>query len=197
MATLRLTNTLRDAFIRSVMNDVPKQEVKQQALYKMAHAYAMSKVPANIKKLFLNPETKQYILTRYMNISLFGEDKNRVANIYTNDEDFQLPGKEALNLRHQLLKDDPKFIELLNATREYQEAEIKFVNLRRDLGSAAYSCTTLKALKEALPEFIKYMPNEPDEPVQKGYALVLNRADIVSTFKDLGGPANQALKKAA
>lgn len=162
MATTKLNTSIREAFIRSVMDDVP--HVDYVALIKNLIEEALpSCVPAEIKAVLANPDLRVYLrrkevytreLCGYGTIPITALPSSWVT------DDTYYP-----NLRVSALPDDAPF-RLRSQVQEWgrlckQQSETRD-SLRTRLKQVAYGCTTLKQLKEALPEFNdpKYLPPE-------------------------------------
>lgn len=65
-------------------------------------------------------------------------------------------------------------------------------NLRKQLTAVIAACTTLKQAKEALPEFIKYLPEEPGNPVDRTLPVVGN---LVADLSKAGWPKKDSKRK--
>lgn len=148
---MRLTNHLRDCFIRAVGDDLPKPvsptgAAVQAALYELF-------TPAQ-KAAFDDPGVCNYLTKDYFAYSAGGV--NRYAYIVS----FGNPRDE------------------LPIMKEFVEASNKRSAILGSLRGVAYGVTTIKALKEALPELVKYMADEEKKPTP-GLPVVAN------LYKDL------------
>ncbi len=65
-------------------------------------------------------------------------------------------------------------------------------NLRKQLTAVIASCTTLKQAKEALPEFIKYLPEEPGSAIDRTLPVVGN---LVADLSKAGWPKKDSKRK--
>lgn len=166
---MRLTNTLRDAFVRAAMQDVPKQDYKEE-IRKQVQADAYSKLPAKVKALHDNKDLRHYIATQ--NIWIGGE----YVNVPCGD-------------RYVASGEISEVIQVLqNKSDAQQEARQA---LQRKLRGCAYACSTRKSLLEMLPEFEKYLP-EDDAAACKTLPVVAN---VVSDFIKAGWPASAKVTK--
>lgn len=202
---MRLTNTHREAFVRSVMQDVPKLTDRSDLLALSTQNFINTVyLPKEVQRMIKNPVLADYIKSFRLNVAFFKEDKTRLLSLlvpWTSPIEMYSP-TDTVNLRWEALKDNPKFIKLYKEAEEYVKAITTYKELEEKLKQVAKSCNTLKQLQEALPAYIKYMPSEPNQPVSKGYALVVTQASITEAFKQLGGPLSKAandatVKKAA
>lgn len=172
---MRLTNYMRDAFITAAMNDVPKVAYNEQA-EKLAREH--------LKKTF---ET------------IFpGIDSNGPANSWLEKCSVSLPGSlqniYAIAPSYRVLETDPKIWPKLSDIAEKHKAQNKALqDLRDKLRNVAYSCTTRKALADALPEFEKYLPEDEAKAI-RSLPVVTN---VVADFVKAGWPKQNAGKIAA
>ena len=162
---MKLTNTIRDAFIRAAMHDVPSIDYRQQA-----DDLAQKAMKAIFAKDF--PRI----------------DMAKVAD-WLQPKGVSMPG--ALGNLYQpapssvCLKKDVKVwaaLEALSAKHDAQEAVR--AELRRKLRAVAYSVNTRKALVDALPEFAKYLPADQAEASRQLPVV----ADVVAEFAKAGWP---------
>lgn len=158
---MRLTNNLRNAFISSVMEDVPQQDFRQPLndRVNLLHRQIMSTlgiVPAHFERLHSN-----WLYIESMSFSapgLFEKENESIAND---------------NICRDLYV-------LYTKQKENREA------LEQKLRGMLYGCTTTQQLLEALPQFEKYIPAEPEKsrqlPVTTG---------VVKAFKQAGWPKDK------
>lgn len=155
---MKLTNNLREAFIRAAMDDVPHVDYSEQ-IQSVAQKAAAALLPLKVRALWADNTLRPYVATVYFRGAM-------------------LPGTNA---------DDNKIraaaevvVAPLIKAREAQEAARK--DLARKLRAVAYSVTTRAALVEALPEFEKYLP--ADERTANLPAI----ANVVAEFVAAGWP---------
>ena len=174
---MRLTNFLRDGFIRAVMHDVPKIDYEEQA-QKMAREAIKAKFNKAFPGLDYDKvgesgwfESGSVDLPRYIN------------NIYAKP-----------SCGYGMLKSDEKLwakLEALGAKKREQDE--RMTSLETRLKGVAYACTTRKQLEEALPEFSKYLPEEEAKAAKTLPAL----ANVLSDFVAAGWPKQNQGKIAA
>lgn len=164
---MKLTKTLREAFVRAAMNDVPQTDYDEQA-QKLVNEAA--------QKLFTDtfPGADHKALTDggWLNQSWFGTPRG-LRNCYAYAPDYcpQLHTPELTQ----------KLTELSAAAMEQEKQRDE---LEEKLNAVAYSVTTREALAKALPEFEKYLPEAPDA-VAKNLPAVAN---LVADFTKAGWP---------
>jgi len=161
---MRLTKTLRDAFIRSAMNDVPKIDYKQQII-DLVTADFVNQLPPDVLKAY--KKHPEYINKNYYYIS-----ECRFSTSIVRPDN----GSAALT------SETREKICALNELLQAQTAQHD--GLRDKLTGAAYGCTTRKALATMLPEFEKYLPAE-NEPTSKNLPALAN---LVADFTKAGWP---------
>ena len=172
---MRLTNYMRDAFITAAMQDVPMINYNEQA-EKLAREH--------LKKRFE---------------ALFpGIDPNGPANSWLEKCSVSLPGSlqniYAVAPTYRVLETDLKiWPKLQEIAHKYSVQEKERLELRNKLKGVAYSCTTRKALADALPEFEKYLPEDEAKAI-RSLPVVTN---VVSDFVKAGWPKQNAGKIAA
>lgn len=152
---MKLTNYLRDTFIRAVADDVPEvkfplaAEIQKMALEKMnpklRAVWEDDKLRGCLQKTHVHRASDHGHYTKYV---FLGDVK---------EEDL---------IGHLIAAADARS----NAITKVRQV--------------AYACTTLKALKDQLPELEKYMPDEQGR-VTKNVPVVLN---VVEDLKKVGFP---------
>ena len=172
---MRMTNTLRDAFIRAVMQDVPKID-HDEAARKLVLEDSAAQLPPKIKALVRSAETAPFVRTTdyWTNMSDLG-----IYRAYAASGDKYTPAAETL------VK-----LKALNDAKRAQEATRNA--LRARLKSVALGASTRKALADALPEFEKYLP--ADEPAATRSLPVV--ANVVAEFVKAGWPKGSKQGKA-
>lgn len=167
---MRLTKLLRDSFINSVMQEVPRIDYHEKARV-LIQKDAISRLPKTVRAIYDDINTRHYVATRNQHFS-FGGYINVVGKEYET---------------HQIVEDQlTQFYKVSKVQDETHNA------LRTKLTTAAYACTSRKALVEMLPEFEKYMP-EDEATVNRALPVVQN---MLSDFVKAGWPKN-ALKMPA
>lgn len=173
---MRLTNTLRDAFVLAVMQGVPKVDYDEK-IRAAAPAVIKKHTPHKLRPLVDNPELDSWLRTGYVHLGgvavrcVIPEDNYRQDTVYK---------KFAA-----AIASDPAIAPLIEANKA-QTAKAN--ELRSKLKQVAYSVNTRKALVAALPEFEKYLPPEEGAALRTLPAI----ANVVSDFVQAGWPKPKA-----
>lgn len=171
---MKLTNTLRDAFIRAAMQDVPQIDYDAQ-IDKLFREAAIAALPAKVRALLKDKECERFVHFEYR--SLTGLYRNQHVPCSRFRDDFKLPTEVQAEIRALIDKSDAQ-------GRHRNELE-------RKLRGVAYGVTTRKALADALPEFTKYLPAD-EVAAARSLPVVAN---VVADFVKAGWPKGG--KKAA
>lgn len=172
---MKLTNYIRDAFIKAAMDDVPSIDYEEQ-MRSMILKDAVDHLPPKIKAIWKDHSLRGWIETynkhfpgSIPNVEVPG---NRDGCLYEPSEEFKTALKQVAALDEEQRKKRNK--------------------LECDLHAIAYSATTRKQLVERLPEFEKYLPAE--ESTERNLPAVAN---VVTAFVKAGWPKNKQLAAAA
>lgn len=168
---MKLTNIIRDSFVNAAMQDVPTIDYRQKAIEVFKKA-ALDAMPASVARIYQDPKTSEYINKGYIHYGSF--------NHYIPSKSGNLSGAEAMNF---LGKENCEELEKIQHANKAQTAQRN--ELRANLRSVAYACTTRKQLLEALPEFEKYLPSVENKTI--ALPAVSN---LVSAFVKAGWPKN-------
>lgn len=172
---MRLTNTIRDAFIRAAMNDVPKELDHTEEIRKLVIDDFVSKMPPKIKAVWDDKTLCDWLKT----------DHNNYGNV-----NIRYPSREQTSWgeKPKLSADAQRKVDALASKKEEND---KIRNqLESKLRNVAYSVTTRKQLADALPEFEKYLPEDEAKAVRT-LPVVTN---VVADFVKAGWPKNQKKK---
>ncbi|MFD2298374.1 Nmad5 family putative nucleotide modification protein [Paracidovorax citrulli] len=166
---MKLTNTIRDAFVRAAMNDVPKIDFEEE-YRKVMTADAVAQLPPAVRKLWNDKALRDYVHTDWA-----GSRYGRGFSARVPGRSDHKPSEEAIRKGAELYK-------------KHEEQNERHSALRADLRAAAYGATTRKQLAEMLPEFVKYLP--ADEAAANRSVPVV--ANIVADFVKAGWPKGGA-----
>ena len=161
---MKLSQTLKKAFIASVMQDVPKVDYLEQA-QKCARKHFERLMPQEILQVI------QKYPDWFGNVGFY--TPNVFPNFYT---------KSPVGNYYLFKNNEQAWEELLEITDAFEKQRFTRDALEAKLRGVVHGCNTLKQLKEALPEFEKYMPEENQPASQNLPAL----ANIVADFKAAG-----------
>lgn len=165
--TMRLTKTIRDAFVRAAMDDVPKRDY-QAEIHKLIQDDALAQLPPKVRAIADDKNLRHFLRTESHYISgMFISNVRVMHPEYTRS--FKVNEKvEALLV-------------------EFAEQHERNNALRTKLAATADAVSTRKALVDLLPEFEKYLP--ADEA--KAVATLPAVANVLSDFVKAGWPKNQ------
>lgn len=170
---MRLTNTIRDAFIRAAMDDVPLGRSHKEEIRKLAQDDVFAKLPKDIQKIWKeNKESRAFLKVRHDSFC-------EVSFVYPAISEYN-SGSIAIS---------PEVKEKIKALKTEMDADDKVrKDLKDKLHGIAYSCTTRKQIAEALPEFEKYLPEDEGKALRSLPVI----ANIVADFTKAGWPAKKA-----
>ncbi len=173
---MRLTNTIRDSFIRAAMHDVPKEVDHSEEIRKIVLDDFLSKLPVKIKAVYDDASIRHWLKTDY----------NNYGGVSVN-----YPSSQTTS-RYEAPKLTPNVQKKVDDLKEKSDANQKIrATLEAKLRNVAYGVTTRKQLAEALPEFEKYLPEDEAQAVRT-LPVVTN---VVADFVKAGWPAKKASKK--
>lgn len=164
MASTRLTNDMRDTFIRRVMDDVPSIDYEQK-IRDAVNKAAIEALPKNIRAAYKDPETKGYIQTASCWLNGVGSYSD-------------LPAVSRCELEKIVSAAAEPFIAPMKEQKKLRD------DLSTKLRSVAYHCTMLKALQDAFPEFAQYLPKDERDATRNLPML----ANVVTDFVKAGWP---------
>ena len=178
---MKLTKFDKDAFVSSVMNDVPQIDYKAQA-DKLCRAWAIEQMPPVVAAAYA--AHPQYFENCYL------RQPDGFQRCYV-----PMPENE-----YKLKERAPEFWEKLQALADANNAQRDVLrSLEIKVKNSIGACSTLKQAKERLPEFEKYLPTDRDGKVTPNLPALANLVtDLVAAGWPKGKqPANDASVNAA
>lgn len=175
---MKLTNTIRDAFVRSVMNDVPVIDYEEPARKELEKT-ALSLVPPAIRKAWLDKDQRQFINSGSVTVNRFVSASVPEPRGWQEGRAFHEKVLQATNIAELKAK-----YEAQQSQRSALESKVRGV---------AYGMTTRKALADALPEFAKYLPADEAAAIRSLPVI----ANVVSDFVKAGWPKDKKAKAPA
>lgn len=165
---MKLTNYIRDAFVKAAMADVPKVNYNREA-----EAVARNQLSDMLKAAFpgvkIDAKNSAWFLSG--SISMPGD----LGTIH------------GLRPDYECLRATPAWAKLTELAKLHSRQKGERNSLADQLRGAAYSCNTTKQLRELLPEFDKYLPAEEEKTCRTLPAV----ANIVAEFTKAGWPAKK------
>lgn len=174
---MKLTNTMRDAFVRSVINEVPRIDYQAQ-LERVIRDDEFEQAPPVIQAVLKSEHF--YALDRN-SVHYFKKESGASISFHSH-------GLGAVNmLRHHVLTEEAvkKIREIAELARVQKE---KLEELKTAVTAAIYGFTTVEKARQGLPEFAKFLPTEA--PVTKNPVAVINP---ISKLLDAGWPKNKVM----
>lgn len=169
---MRLTNVIRDAFIRAVMDDAPSVDYSER-IRDAVTAKAVRKLPPQIRALWDDTKLRPFLKTQYVHVYYEGVVVPACEH-QCNDE----------------YENDKAIAALVDAAKAARKTR---GDLELCLRAAAYSCTTRKALADTLPEFEKYLPADETKALRSLPVV----ASVVPAFVKAGWPKDKQPEKVA
>lgn len=172
---MKLTNYMRDAFVRSAMDDVPSIDYTEQ-IRAAVMKEAVALLPPKVRAVWQDAACRAYLESNYITIGNVG-----VAAV---------PGPNGDGYKTARKKIEDAVADLVAKSKAQGERNKA---LNEKLRACAYSASTRKQLAELLPEFEKYLP--PDEAAALRSLPVV--ANVVADFVKAGWPKNAKAKRVA
>jgi hypothetical protein len=169
---MRLTNNLRDAILRTIMDDVPFIEYDEQ-IKELIQKRAVAKLPPLVKRVYDDAALRGYLKLEqysyqfdYQGVDFYGWFSHVGDKVELTDEDkFEITRLETLSNVQASVKNE----------------------LRSKVSGILRGMTTTQAFVKALPEFEKYVPK--DQEATKNLPALAN---LVSDFVKAGWPKGKA-----
>ena len=168
---MRLTDTIRGAFVRAVMDDVPRVDYVEQAR-EVLRKDSLFQLPPKVRAVAEDAALAPYLNTARYNVSRVGG-----VAVYSADADYK-----PTPIARKKIGEIEKALEAQVGTRRALEDKLR---------AAARSATTRKGLVALLPEFEKYLPAD-DAAACKTLPAVVG---VVSDFIAAGWPKGQGTDK--
>ena len=157
---MKLTNYQKQAVVRAITNDIPEIDAKKRR--EKIQAAAVAAMSPSIRKVY---RTMPHALrTKYEYLMYDNEGNSESRLLIVGD----LSGEQVQ--------------EILKPFQEEAQARAEAIDRLRKL---VHGCSTLKQLREALPECEKYFPQEG---TKTQYPVVV--ANVVTDLMKLGWPKN-------
>lgn len=169
---MKLTNIIRDAFVRAAINDVPLVDY-DELMRSTAMSAAVAALPPAVRKLWNDKATQAFV---------------HLEHTYFGDRDIGRIGVCLPAMRGETLKLPDDTVNEIRGMLEKRQVQAETVDqLKRDLRAVAYSHSTRKALVAALPEFERYLPEDEAKALRTVPAI----ANVVSSFAKAGWPKDK------
>ena len=169
---MRLSTSMRLAFVRAVMDDVPFVDYDEQLRQLAQNTVDGYRPAALVRALDLDPSIQDWLNRDYQFISKYSQSFCLVGS---------KPSLDRLNA-------DQDFTLAAQNLRKQQQAQLEQRSaLETKLKASAQACQTRAQLAKALPEFEKYLP------IEAGNSKCLPAlANLMSDFMAAGWPKQPA-----
>ena len=169
---MRLSTSMRQAFVRAVMDDVPFVDYDEQVRELAQKTVDSYRPAALVRALEIDPSIQDWLNRDYQYIHKY-------------QKSFCLVGsKQSLDR----LNADPDFTQAAQNLRKQQQAQLEQRSaLETKLKASAQACQTRAQLAKALPEFEKYLPIEASNS-----KCLPALANLMSDFMAAGWPKQPA-----
>jgi len=172
---MKLTKYDRQAFVKGVMADIPKEDYKEQVRALILED-SIQALPKKLQDAARDATCKDYLETG----TFYSRGLGTSFTVY----DRRWNGRYAPSATAQ------KKLQELEALHQAQQKKLDDVESK--LTASIEACSTLKVAKERLPEFEKYLP--ADRTPEKG-AYLPAVANLVADLATLGWPKEELAKK--
>lgn len=181
---MRMTKHLQEAFIKAVLDDVPTLDYAEM-IRPIVLADFVSQLPPLVRAVWDSPH-REYINTSYFSES---HDIYRSRGYWSYSVDVPIiSGYDSAP--RKLTPAGQKNVDKL--TKKWEAQNVRMHMLKEKLEGAVKAFTTTKALREALPEFEKYLPPE-EAKVSNLPAL----ANVVANLMEAGWPKGKTPEEVA
>lgn len=191
---MKLTKAHKAEFVRAVLADVPTKNYPTQA-----EDLARKLCQAKYKELGLSRVDINRLKFAGISIRVWHEDgsdtvvaarpSDATRGYYLSNSFAQIGGNGLSEHEIVEITDCPEMM----AIRQGYADELNMLNnLRKQLTAVIAACSSLKQAKEALPEFIKYLPGEPGSTIDRTLPVVGN---LVADLSKAGWPKKDSKRK--
>lgn len=173
---MKLTNHIRNSFVRAVVADLPRIKYDEQARERIQND-ALNRLPLKVRALYNTVDLRDYLLlTRVRVPGEWNHGNSLYVNVY-GMADYKIG--------------DGMTSVMLELAKRMQEQEQTRKTLQACLASAASAVTTRKALADMLPEFERYLPADEAAACKTLPAV----ANLVASFAKAGWPTKVKVEK--
>jgi Nucleotide modification associated domain 5 len=170
MATKKLSQADRDAFVKGVMADLPSIDYNAQA-QKLVREYCESDMDPKVKAVYDDPKLVPLLGTFHFGMHGAGLNSFYIRG-YSSDQFDKV--RVVLDKKLRALGD-----------REKAQHEAR-LSMRKEVACLIQSIATVKQAREQLPEFVKYLPTDTAAADRSVPAVVVG--ETVKLLKKNGWP---------
>jgi hypothetical protein len=170
MSSMRITESIRNAFVRAVMQDIPRVDYREQ-MQKIVQDYFLNKAPDIIKRA--RKAHPQYFPIQQVHVSVVYSVSS--GRSYTTNINFHV---YLSDLDDGYIKDKDLEAKIQALYDKEGEQNTARGEMEQKLNATIRGYSTVKTAKEALPELAKYLPDETAPPSRSVPALANLMADL-------------------
>ena len=184
---MKLTKKHREDFVKAVLEDVPTKNYPTQAedlarkLY-LAKCKELGVDKVDIKRLSYAGIYVRVWRNALNDIMVASRPSDANHREYVSNAIAQIAGNGLFDWEIDEITNCP---EMMAIRQGYADEFNMLYKLRKQLTAIITACATLKQAKEALPEFIKYLPEEPGNAIDRTLPVVGN---LVADLSKAGWP---------
>jgi len=173
--SMRLNESIRSAFVNAVLNDTPKVDyVEQRRKIIQDHLFAIA--PAAILRVYKDQDLRRFL--RLDHVSYEGASGSRLS--WGLGKYWLVP-----DTSYTYKIEDKSILKQLHAIDEQETAQVnQRTELEKKLRATILAFNTVKQARDALPEFVKYLPDEADPKCKTLPAIT----DLVTDLVKAGWP---------
>ena len=183
--TTRLNESMRQAFVKSVLDDTPKVDYAEQRR-KLIQDFLVDLAPPEILKMYKNPKLKVYM--RPDNVTYETGIGRRSS--WSWGKFWLVPDIDGGSTYE--IKDAKLLVQLTTVDTADREQDQQREALRKKLEATIAAFNTVKQARDAMPEFHKYLP-DPEAATCKTLPAITG---LVADLMKAGWPKKEAEAKA-
>ena len=171
----RLNESIRSAFVNAVLNDTPKVDYAEQRR-KIIQDYLFAIAPAALMRIY-----KDHDLRRFLRLEYVAYDSASGSRLSWGLGKYWL----VPDCDYTYKIEDKETLKKLHAIDEQETAQVnQRTELEKKLRATILAFNTVKQARDALPEFVKYLPDEADPKCKTLPAIT----DLVTDLVKAGWP---------
>jgi len=173
---MRLTESIRSAFVHAVLQDTPKVDYTEQR-QKLIQDWLYAMAPAPLMRVFKDQSYRRYFSTNHV----FYQSPIAGRSSWGLGKFWLVPDVDGNTYQ---LNDKIILDKLLEVDRAEKLQVEQHGELARKLTATIKAFNTVKQARDALPEFVKYLPDDADPKCKTLPAIT----DLVTDLVKAGWP---------
>lgn len=187
---MRLTESIRSAFVHAVLKDTPKVDYTEQR-QKLIQDWLYAMAPAPLMRVFKDQSYRRYFSTNHV----FYQSPIAGRSSWGLGKFWLVPDVDGntYQLNDKIILDKLLEVDRADRLQDGQRGE-----LERKLKATIKAFNTVKQARDALPEFVKYLPDDADPKCKTLPAITDLVTDLVKAgWPDKGKKNDKAKVKTA